>query len=86
MSWSVSFLGEPQKVGKALYDESEKMSGQSKIEYDSALPHLVALVHENFGTSYLIKVDANGHGSSVNGEQKDRYFSATIQPIYSVLV
>lgn len=36
MSWSVSFLGKPDKVVEALELESTKQTGQCKIEYDDA--------------------------------------------------
>jgi hypothetical protein len=62
MSWSVNFIGKPQNVVNALIAESNKMSGQSKEEFDAALPHIVDLVKENIGENAFIKVDAAGHG------------------------
>lgn len=63
MSWSITFIGKPENVAIALEKESEKLNGQSKIEFDSALPHLIALVKENFGTYVpVIRLTANGHG------------------------
>jgi hypothetical protein len=42
---------------------------QSKLEYDSALPHLVGIVKENFGTNVpIVKLSAAGHGYASNGE------------------
>jgi len=85
MSWSVQFIGKPEKVAEALNAESVKMSGESKKEYDSALPHLVGLVNENFGTPYLIKIAASGHGT-VYTNRSDRQLTASIELIYGVLV
>ena len=66
MSWSVNFIGSPTNVSKALEDHSGKITGQSKLEYDAALPYIKALVEQNVNNSYpiAIKVDANGSGDT----------------------
>lgn len=63
MSWSVNFVGKPENISKALEENSGKLSGVSKEEYDTALPHIVALVNQNFNKDYppILKIDANGH-------------------------
>jgi hypothetical protein len=87
MSWSITFIGKPENVANALEEQSTKLEGQSKVEYDSALPHMVALVKENFGTDEpIIKIAANGHGYSANGEQQQRQLVVTIERIYGTLV
>jgi hypothetical protein len=84
MSWSITIIGHPANVATALTAQSEKLDGQSKVEFDSALPHMVALVNENFNSEGLqqpvIKLAASGHGYAANGEQKQRSFTATIEP------
>jgi hypothetical protein len=85
MSWSVQFIGKPEKVVEALNAESEKLNGQSKVEYDSALPHLVALVNENFGTGYPVKLAASGHGT-VYTDKSDRQLTVSLESIYGLLV
>jgi hypothetical protein len=76
MSWSVSHTGTPQEVVGALREHSEGLSGQSKAEYEDALPHLVALVEQNFGREGekppRLTLSAHGSGSSVDGKQLDR--------------
>lgn len=71
MSWSVTFIGKPENVSKALKEHSDKIDGYSKIEYDAALPHLDALISQNFNAnspdSMVVKINASGHG------QKDTY-------------
>lgn len=80
-------IGSPENVAKALTEQSEKMEGQSKVEYDSALPHIVGLVKENFGDDGpIIKLSASGHGYSVDGEQKQRQCVVTLERIYGTLV
>jgi hypothetical protein len=90
MSWSVQFIGKPENVATALEAESAKFSDQSKVEYDAALPHFVALVKENFGNTgtigTILKFTASGHGYSVNGEQKNRQCLVNIEAIYGTLV
>lgn len=80
MSWSFSALGTKEAIVKALDDQSTKESGQCKIEFDAALPHLKALVCENFQSdeykkqygSTLIDIDVNGSGSAQGGVQTQR--------------
>ena len=85
MSWSVQFVGKPEKVAEALTAQSATMNGESKVEYDSALPHLVALVNENFGTGYPVKLAASGHGT-VYTDRSDRQLAVSIETIYGLLV
>jgi len=85
MSWSISFIGKPEKVVEALTAQSAQLSGESKKEYDSALPHLVGLVNENFGTPYPVKLAASGHGT-IYTDRSDRQLSASIEIVYGLLV
>lgn len=87
MSWSVLFIGEPEKVVKALNENSDKLSGYSKTEYDNALPHMVALVQQNFGNiNQLVKIVASGHGYIENGVPKQSTLTCEVSQIYGVLV
>ena len=87
MSWSISFIGKPENVAKALNEHSDKLDGQSKLEYINALPNIIGIVSENFGNQdQLLKVTASGHGYAVNGEQKQRQCSVNVEVFYSVLV
>lgn len=70
MSWSICVIGKPEDVVSALQEESLKLTGQCKAEFDDALPHMVGLLRQNFakpGTNYVvpkIKLTASGSGSS----------------------
>jgi hypothetical protein len=93
MSWSISLLGRPPKVVKAIEAESERLSGQSKIEFDAAKPHLIGLVMENFLDSSepgfcepLIKLEAAGSGSARGDKQLQRTCTAKIETLYTRLV
>lgn len=92
MSWGVSFVGKPEAVAKALDEYSGKLSGQCRIEYDDAKPHLIALVRQKFTTDAgrakgygepgMIALDASGSGSAVNGEQLNRDVQVSIKPFF----
>lgn len=96
MSWSVSFFGKPEAVAKALEDAGAGLTGQSRIEFDAAKPHLVALVLNNFvmeGFGYnspaLVELSAAGSGASGGkdgAEQLQRSCSVTLKPIYGKLL
>lgn len=86
MSYSVSFVGSADKVVDLLTDYSNKTSGQSKIEYDSALPHILAIVKLNSPgiteSIAAVKVSAYGH-STTNGEEVvSSSCSVTVERIY----
>jgi len=87
MSWSTTLIGSPENVIKALKEQSEKMEGQSKVEFDDALSSMTTLAAQNFGADNpIIKLAASGHGYAVDGEQKQRNFTITIERIYGLLV
>lgn len=90
MSWSINFIGTAAKVAEALTSQSEKLDGQSKVEYDDALPAMVTLVKQNFepegSPEPMVKITASGHGYATNGEQKQRYFVVSLERVYGVLV
>jgi len=86
MSWSVTFIGKPENVSKALKNHSDQLSGYSKEEYNAALPHLDALINQNFNADekypVVVKIVASGHG------QKDLYgyCVSSIETLSGVLV
>ena len=87
MSWSICFIGKPENVVTALEEQSKKMDGQSKVEYDAALPHFAALVKENFGNRQaILKITASGHGYAVNEEQQNRQCTVNIETLWGTLV
>lgn len=86
MSWSISLFGKPDKIVEALKAESEKQSGQSKVEFDAALPHMSALVSQNFGDDYPVQLTASGHGQTVGGELTQSTVNVEVKKVYSRLV
>jgi hypothetical protein len=97
MSWSFSAIGKPENIAKALDEHSATLSGQSKVEFDDALPHLKALALQNFNNVNPehcpnVRLEASGHGSGKvgvdgeAGEQNDRNFRCVIEAQYTKLV
>jgi hypothetical protein len=83
MSWSVQLIGTTAKVAEALTAQAANLSGQSKEEYEKALPLLVGIVNLNFASvDTVVKVTANGHGYSANGQMVENTLNVDIQKIY----
>lgn len=89
MSWSVYFIGTPQKIADALEAESERISkdpdDQCRREYDAAKPSLIGLVKENFAhesAGYpqpVIQLSASGSGYRESMDGPDRYRSCFVE-------
>jgi len=96
MSWNISVIGKPKAVIAHLDTFGDGLSGQTKIEFDAAKPHLAGLVGQNFSEKDeaalpLIHLTAAGHGSGRHEEdgsvtQVHRSFSASISHMYTKLV
>jgi hypothetical protein len=83
MSWSFSSKGTPDVVAKAAEDYGATLSGQSKLEFDEALPHMVGLIRQTFESrpdrkAPTIQVNAFGSGSAQGDQQLERSCSFTI--------
>jgi hypothetical protein len=70
MSWSVQFIGKSVNVSKSLEDYSNKLSGDSKAEYDGVKDSLIALVNANnsLNKEYVISISASGHAYKTTEE------------------
>ena len=96
MSWSITSIGNPVNVAKELDEESARLTGQCKVEFDAALPHLKAIVLENFQTrpapycQPVVKLEASGHGSASGAGadliQVERNCMVKIESHYAKLV
>jgi hypothetical protein len=84
MSWNIAYIGTPEKITEALDKNSENLTGQSKEEYDRALPHLKVLVNENYNATGapIMKVEASGHATSGSYG----YMRCLIEPLNGQLV
>lgn len=72
MSWSLVWVGTPDKIVEALDKESDRLTGMSKDEFDKVKPALVTLVQSNFDKTVTpaLELSANGHAYTENGEPK----------------
>jgi hypothetical protein len=88
MSWSVTFIGHPENIVKALQQKSEELDGYSKAEYDLALPHLIGLVKQNFNKIIepVIKITASGHGYGTDFEPQYNTCQVSIENLNGSLV
>lgn len=77
MSWSISIIGKPDKVVEELSVYSDTLTGQSKIEYDEAKPHLQALISQNLGENIIVNLQASGH-ANFDSEGKRTYGACTV--------
>lgn len=60
MSWSISLSGDVERVQRELIDYSGKLTDESRVEYEEAKPHLLALIDLTVGDGMLIDVTASG--------------------------
>lgn len=70
MSFSVSFVGKPDALKRALAAESERLTGQSKEEFDAVKPAIETILDQNVnlgGDPSVFRVDANGHANFKDG-------------------
>jgi hypothetical protein len=87
MSWNVSMIGTPEKVALALEEHAGTMTGQSKVEYEAAAPHLAALVRQNFAqVPLVVKVEASGHGQTEGGVELSRCVSVKMEYSYAKIL
>ena len=63
MSWSVSAAGTRAEIAAELDRYGAQLTGQSKIEFDGAVPHLKALVEQNFHKDGDPKLQLSAYGS-----------------------
>ena len=68
MSFSVTLIGKPEEIKRKLAEESERLSGQSKTEFDAIKPALETLLDQQVGNG-VVSVHANGHATFI-GETK----------------
>lgn len=93
MTWSFNAIGQVENLCKALdeYGTSLGTTGQSAVEFAAVAPLIKGLAKQNFQTRpgllpVVVEVQADGHGSSIDGTQIDRQVSVSVKPNYTRLV
>lgn len=84
MSWSIDLIGNQHAIVYELVAKSGPMAGDSKVEYDAALPHIIGLVEQNWSMDYpcVLRVTANGHGVG----EKARSLNVQVQRVNAELL
>ena len=88
MSWSFNAVGKAEDFPKALDAESERLTGQSKEEFDAAKPHLLGLIALNSDASQsrVLDVRAGGHAVKTDGKTTSSSCRVEIKPFDSRLL
>jgi hypothetical protein len=66
MSFGINFIGEPLAIKRKLSEESERYSGQSKVELDAVIPALEILLDQQVANG-VVQLVANGHATITDG-------------------
>jgi hypothetical protein len=62
MSFSVSYIGKPEAIKRKLQEESNRLTGQSKTEFDTVRPALDTVLDQQVANG-VIMLSANGHAN-----------------------
>jgi len=84
MSWSVNLVGKPANIKIALAQQSSKSTGQSKQEFDDALPHLNGLLDQYVLTDEktLVKLVASGSACFTNGKKTQGHIQVELNSLW----
>lgn len=92
MAWSISLIGTPADISSELASHSQSLIGDSKAEFDEALPHLQGLVNQNLypdetgSSSQALHLSASGHASKTDGKKYQSSCHVSIQPSFTRVV
>lgn len=82
MSWSNSWVGRRAGIKAAMARFSNQLTGNSRDEFETARPHLEALVDLNMNTDGdpVLIIDANGHAytAATEGGKTKRYCQVSV--------
>ena len=77
MSFAITTIGLPDAIKRKLAKESERLTGQSKAEFDAIRPALETILDQQVGNG-LIHLSANGHATITT--RKESQSLSGIQP------
>ncbi len=89
MSWTFDAIGTPEKLAVALIEETARLSGDSKEEFDRAIPALHSLLVMNVSKNFpqrVLHLCANGHASRSGGEVVDSTCNVSLSGLSAKLV
>ncbi len=87
MSWSVTVIGEPPKVAKALEEYAATLDGQSRKEFESVKAHFQAILEQIIGGGRLVEITACGHANfdAQTGEKTYGEVQVSVKPFWAKL-
>jgi hypothetical protein len=85
MSFSVSYVGKPDAIKRKLAEDSDRLTDQSKVEFDAVKPALETILDQQVGNG-LIHLSASGHATFTNGVKTYGNCNVDVKPLYGVLV
>lgn len=86
MSWSVNFIGSIDNIKAAVEAESQRLTGQSKQEFDEAKPHIIGLLDQNVTQTPMYNLSANGHGTWNGKEYVNKYLGLKLETVHAKIV
>lgn len=66
MSFSVTYVGRPEAIKRKLAEESARLTGQSKAEFDAVCPALDTILDQQVGNGAVL-LSANGRAVFSDG-------------------
>ena len=66
MSFSVRFVGKPEAIKRKLEEESNRLTDQSKAEFDAVKPALETILDQQIGGN-VVSLNANGYATFASG-------------------
>lgn len=77
MSFSVSFIGKPEAIKRKLVEESERLTGPSKEEFDAVKPALETILDQQVNNG-VIHLTANGYATfnKIDGYPPDKTYGS----------
>lgn len=80
MSFSIIVVGKPDAIKRKLTAESERLTGQSKEEFDAILPALHTVLDQNVNNG-VVQVSANGHATFTGGAKTSGQCSVEVKTL-----
>lgn len=86
MSFSVSLLGRPEAIKDNLFKESERLTGQSKEEFDAIAPALTMILDHIVNPQGVVHLSVHGHAAFADGVKTFGQCNVEIKVINGICV
>lgn len=86
MSFSISVMGKTDAIKRRLAEESGRLTGQSKAEFDAVVPAIERVLDQQVGNG-IIHVSASGHATfNADGVKTYGNCNLEVKPVGATLV